>query len=380
VRPPFSVTTIVFWLFFCCAGLVASVLMTINMDKIYWEMLHCRDFVNIPAGCTGDAKRHKTVTVGPGGGYQMARSAALEPPAEVSLRLAGSAADIPAGSKARRAFERGFISDVSGALEIEEKRVTIASIESGSIVVNFVIQASANTHDPKVADLVGKLEEQAATPGSPLLKGAVTGALQAPPLTKCVTWGEGVGGGGASEQCGRNLGLPGGKRPERAESRAAGGQANRAGRISGCRGETPPNRQVAVAVLGEPCPRWYGKAAARKSDTGDDVGGYQRLQIDLFFRKNPYLILRAYSLTAFTFSFLASVLVFYGTLIIEDDFVWATISWAIWVLTYVASFMLIALMIPKFCLSVSLGQLVDRAMLNEVRTSERVEERLFGWL
>ena len=74
------------------------------------------------------------------------------------------------------------------------------------------------------------------------------------------------------------------------------------------------------------------------------------------------------------------MLVFYGTLIIEDDFVWATISWAIWVLTYVASFMLIALMIPKFCLSVSLGQLVDRAMLNEVRTSERVEERLFGWL
>lgn len=71
----------------------------------------------------------------------------VEAPAEVVLSLAGSVDDIPPGSPAETTFKNNFVSDISSALGIDSSRVTITSITSGSIIVQFEIKVSSNSAD-----------------------------------------------------------------------------------------------------------------------------------------------------------------------------------------------------------------------------------------
>ena len=98
----------------------------------------------------------------------------LEAPAEVTLSLSGSVDDIPAGSPARATFENNFVKDISAALGIDSARVSIESIRSGSILVDFEIQVSRNSAEPLVTEIVTELITQLNNPSSAIFSGNVT--------------------------------------------------------------------------------------------------------------------------------------------------------------------------------------------------------------
>ena len=105
----------------------------------------------------------------------------VEAPAEVVLSLEGSVDDIPENSPARAAFEVGFVTDISSALGIDQDRVNIIRIISGSIIVEFEIKVSANSAEPLVTELVQELTEQISDPNSKINSGNVTSAVKEPP-------------------------------------------------------------------------------------------------------------------------------------------------------------------------------------------------------
>ncbi|GMI12530.1 hypothetical protein TrVE_jg62 [Triparma verrucosa] len=105
----------------------------------------------------------------------------LEAPAEVVLSLAGSIDEIPPGSPAETQFKTNFVSDISSALGIDTSRVTITSITSGSIIVQFEIAVSQNSAEPLVSELVEELTEQINDPASVINSGNTTSRVQAPP-------------------------------------------------------------------------------------------------------------------------------------------------------------------------------------------------------
>ncbi|GMH77917.1 hypothetical protein TL16_g07583 [Triparma laevis f. inornata] len=105
----------------------------------------------------------------------------LEAPAEVVLSLAGSIDEIPPGSPAETTFKTNFVSDISAALGIDTSRVTITSITSGSIIVQFEIAVSQNSAEPLVSELVEELTEQINDPASAINSANTTSRVQAPP-------------------------------------------------------------------------------------------------------------------------------------------------------------------------------------------------------
>jgi len=102
-----------------------------------------------------------------------------EAPAKVALSLAGSVDTIPEGSPARTTFEANFKADITAALGIDQSRVTIIDIISGSIIVIFEIKVTSNSAEPLVSELVSELVAQMTNPNSTLNSGTVTSEVNA---------------------------------------------------------------------------------------------------------------------------------------------------------------------------------------------------------
>lgn len=95
--------------------------------------------------------------------------------AKVSMRLGKVCEDIPEGSSARTEFSQQFLQDVSDAMQVESKRLTIDSIGCGSVVVNFEIHPDSDNLDaPSATSLVGTLHQMMSDPLSRLRQGVLT--------------------------------------------------------------------------------------------------------------------------------------------------------------------------------------------------------------
>eukprot|EP00937_MAST-01D_sp_MAST-1D-sp2_P000111 g111.t1 len=94
--------------------------------------------------------------------------------AQVTLTIAKSIDEIPAGSVAETTFKNSFTADLSTALGIDPSRVVITGIVAGSVIVTFEILPSESQAEPLVTELVSSLEAQVADTSSALYTGSVT--------------------------------------------------------------------------------------------------------------------------------------------------------------------------------------------------------------
>ncbi|GMI45119.1 hypothetical protein TrCOL_g10301 [Triparma columacea] len=92
------------------------------------------------------------------------------------------------------------------------------------------------------------------------------------------------------------------------------------------------------------------------------------LQVDLFWRRSPTLIIVLYQYMCFVYSVLAGILAMYGP---ELN---VTIPLSTWAGTFVLSTVLASYFMPKYTLCVSVGQLVDRSTLNESLSNYRLKK------
>lgn len=112
---------------------------------------------------------------------------------------------------------------------------------------------------------------------------------------------------------------------------------------------------------------------ARASKGSDDLEEVQKIggtvQIDLFWRRDPNLIISLYQYMCFLYAVLAGILSMYGP-DIED----ITIPGITWAGTFVLSIMIASYFMPRYTLCVSVGQLVDRVTLNESLSDYRLKK------
>lgn len=92
------------------------------------------------------------------------------------------------------------------------------------------------------------------------------------------------------------------------------------------------------------------------------------VQVDLFWRRSPKLIIILYQYMCFVYSVLAGILAMYGP---DLDVTVPAVTWAG---TAILSLILASYFMPKYTLCVSVGQLVDRATLNESLSTYRLKK------
>ncbi|CAM9564630.1 unnamed protein product, partial [Chrysoparadoxa australica] len=98
--------------------------------------------------------------------------------AKVTVSLPGDLDAFPEGSAARDTLVADFKNDLIGALGVDPSRVQITGLESGSIVVTFIILPSASIADSSTAEVLADLALQAEDPASPLRQGTLTSQLK----------------------------------------------------------------------------------------------------------------------------------------------------------------------------------------------------------
>lgn len=96
-----------------------------------------------------------------------------------------------------------------------------------------------------------------------------------------------------------------------------------------------------------------------------------RFQIDLFWKRNPYLIITFYQYMSFMYAVGASVLLLYGA-DFSGNVLFITIL--TFLLSYLLNLGLVSYFMPRFTLCVSVGQLTDRATLNEALSDHRLKK------
>ena len=97
-----------------------------------------------------------------------------------------------------------------------------------------------------------------------------------------------------------------------------------------------------------------------------------RFQIDLFWKRNPYLIVTFYQYMSFAYAVGASILLFYAIKDFTTNVLYITIL--TFMLSYCLNLLLVSYFMPRFTLCVSVGQLTDRATLNEALSDHRLKK------
>ncbi|GMH79263.1 hypothetical protein TrLO_g14979 [Triparma laevis f. longispina] len=108
-----------------------------------------------------------------------------------------------------------------------------------------------------------------------------------------------------------------------------------------------------------------------KHVTGEQPPQNTRFQIDLFWKRNPYLIITFYQYMSFMYAVGASVLLLYGA-DFSGNVLFITIL--TFLLSYLLNLGLVSYFMPRFTLCVSVGQLTDRATLNEALSDHRLKK------
>ena len=97
-----------------------------------------------------------------------------------------------------------------------------------------------------------------------------------------------------------------------------------------------------------------------------------RFQIDLFWKRSPHLIITIYQYMSFLYAFGGGFLALFAS-DIDGDFAIAVTA-ITFSISYLLNLFLVSYFMPRFTLCVSVGQLTDRATLNESLAEYRLKK------